>query len=240
MKRPAALLGLLIMAPLARAGECLEVLEPSSLVSGGSYRCIVIADTATGAVLDRVTVQDSPREGIRVYADDVTLRNVTVTGSASHGVLVGCSSWEADGTCPHVPKRTRIEGGRFESNAICGVQVDICIGCVLSRVTSRYNTSNGILVGEAASLYEISDSEISYNGTYGLSHGLYINGLSAKILRNKVHHNTGYGIHAWPDPFGTDAQPFLIQQNHVYRNGKGAIVVGGRGSHVSLWLNQER
>lgn len=233
-----ALLALLSVTRAFAGGECLEVTTPSTTVKGGTYKCIVVGDAGAGSILDGVTVQDSPYNGIAIYADRVTLRDAKIFRSSGQGILIGCSEWQPDGTCPHVPSKVTIQGGRIERGAYNGIKIDICNDCVISKVLVRYNHNSGIHINDAHH-WELSDSEVSYNGTADyLAHGCYCNGVSGKILRNRFHHNTGYGIHAWPEPQGTRDDPFVIQQNKVYRNGTG-IVIGAAGTHVRFWLNEE-
>jgi parallel beta helix pectate lyase-like protein len=238
--RPALAFAALLLSGFARAraSDCLEVTKPATTVTGGTYKCIVIGLGGTGSTLDGVVVDGSPATGVAVYASGVTLKNIRVSRSASHGLLISCAQWAADGTCLSVPVKVMVEGSRFESNGDNGIKVDVCDDCVLSHLLVRHNRNSGVHVNYALR-WRLEDSEVAYNGTADFkAHGCYCGGMSGQILRNRFHHNTGYGIHAWPDPEGTVDAPFIIQQNVVYRNGTG-VIIGAKGVHVRYWLNEE-
>jgi Right handed beta helix region len=90
----------------------------------------------------------------------------------------------------------------------------------------HHNRNQGIGEGNAEHTI-IRNCEIDNNGTDGQTHGFYLKGFEGLIQNNKVHHNSGYGIHLWSAPRGTPAHHYIVERNDVYANGSGGIVLGG-------------
>jgi Right handed beta helix region/Putative metal-binding motif len=109
-----------------------------------------------------------------------------------------------------------------------------------------HNPAMGILEGPYSDGTEaigtkILDSEIDNNGRTRHNHGLYMKGLQGLVQNNRIHHNSGWGIHLWAAPQGTAAAPFIVERNDVYGNGRlipygdgGGIVVGGTVSESPI------
>lgn len=232
-------------AGVAPAG-CLEINKPDTSISGGTYSCIVVGREASGTTLENLTVERSPGQGIEIYADHVTVRNVTVSGAAQIGLLVACL-WR-DGKCAYTPRGLVIEGGTFTANGNNGIKWDLCDGCVIRKVRISYNSNSGIQINDVGDgPFVLEDSEIDHNGLSlprekrGYVHGIYT-GEPGRFYRNRVHDNSGYGIHIWPGPSPRTSRdkPLDIRYNRIYGNGSGGTVIGGeKQGTVIYWHNTE-
>src|SRR5262249_54813799 len=95
----------------------------------------------------------------------------------------------------------------------------------------HHNAGNGLGEGHDAYYSLIEGNEIDNNGALGLlgplqSHGIYLGGNSSTIRANKVHDNSGYGIHLWAAPWGTAQNHYIVERNDIFRNAAG-MVLGG-------------
>lgn len=225
---------------------CLEIKKPDTVIRGGTYSCVVIAREASGTTLESLMVERSPGHGIEIYADDVTVKNVTVTGAADVGLFVGCV-WR-NGTCAFIPRGLVIEGGAFMASGYNGIKWDICENCTIRKARISHNGNSGIQINDVgAGPFIIEDSEIDQNGPTilrghrGRAHGIYTD-QPGRFHRNRVHDNGGYGIHVWPGPSLRTSRdkPLDIQFNRIYHNGDGGAVIGGETQGtVVYWHNTE-
>ncbi|MGH2550697.1 MAG: right-handed parallel beta-helix repeat-containing protein, partial [Thermomicrobiales bacterium] len=82
-----------------------------------------------------------------------------------------------------------------------------------------HDNRNGIFEAGGAERTWIHDNEINNNGASKFEHGLYLKGFEGLIQDNKIHHNSGHGIHLWAAPRGSDARHYIVERNDVYANG---------------------
>ena len=227
-------------------GGCLEIDKPDTMIRGGTYTCIVIDRKATGTTLENVIVERSPNHGIEIYADNVTIRNVTVREATVIGLLVSCLF--RDGVCAYAPRGIVIEGGTYSANGNNGIKWDLCEGCVIRKARISHNAHSGIQINDVgAGPFLIENCEIDHNGVSlpseqrGYAHGIYT-GEPGRFYRNRVHDNSGYGIHIWPGPSPRTShdRPLDIRYNRIYGNGSGGTVIGGERQGTAIyWHNTE-
>jgi len=101
---------------------------------------------------------------------------------------------------------------------------------------------SGILTDPYTNFLEFINNDIHTNGLSTLRpgnkwHGMYINGQDNLIERNRIHDNSGWGIHIW-NGFGKDADRHVVRFNEIYDNSTagldsaGIIVSSGDGTLV--------
>jgi hypothetical protein len=191
-----------------------------------------------------------------IHASYLTLEGFRVTGGSVGIDIVGARPGQSDAGAGLVVEDVEVSG------SATGVLLQrTCAGVRLSRLDIHHNTPHDGLkldtyypgritdtviedshvhhnrnqgIGEGnAEHTTIRNCEVDNNGTDGQTHGFYMKGFEGLIQNNKVHDNSGYGIHLWAAPRGTAARHYIVEENDVYSNGSGGIVLGGNPAEAA-------
>jgi hypothetical protein len=132
-----------------------------------------------------------------------------------------------DDPCTDPPTGNLLDGIESSGNGNTGIKFDAGARNEIRGCHVHHNSNQGLY--EGADNYEvvIADCEFAYNGSDGYDHGLYLKGRSGTILRNRVHHNSGYGIHCWAACYGTAEKQYTIMWNDIFANDTGGTVIAG-------------
>jgi hypothetical protein len=233
-----------------------EYHECVALTRGGaseSERAIIQAENVHGATIDCSTEKS---DALYVHASFVTVRGFRITGGSIGIYIDGAKPGQSDSgtdvvvedaevlgnatgvllqkSCAKV-RLTRLDIHHNEPHD--GLKIDTgypgrITDTLIEASHIHHNRNQGIIEGNAEHTI-IRNCEIDNNGTDNKTHGFYTKGFEGLIQDNKVHHNSGYGIHLWAAPRGTRDRHYIVEGNDVYANGSGGIVLGGSPAEAS-------
>lgn len=224
--------------------------ECVALTYGGASeteRRTIQAESPHGATIDCPT-----RKSIALYlhGSHVTVRGLRVTGGYIGIDIVGAKPDQTNAGTDVVVEDTEVLGNAtgvllqrhcanvrltrldiHDNTPHDGLKIDTyypgrITDTIVEASRIHHNRNQGIGEGNAEHTI-IRNCEIDHNGTNGQTHGFYMKGFEGSIQNNKVHDNAGYGIHLWAAPRGTAARHYIVEENDVYANGSGGIVLGG-------------
>jgi hypothetical protein len=208
--------------------------------------------------LHGATIDCSTRKSIALYlhASHVTVRGFRVTGGGIGIDIVGAKPGQSDAGTDVVVEDTEVLGNDtgvlLQKNCANvrltrldihhnkphdGLKIDTyypgrITDTIVEESHIHHNRNQGIGEGNAEHTI-IRNCEVDNNGTNGQTHGFYMKGFEGLIRNNKVHDNAGYGIHLWAAPRGTAARHYVVEENDVYANGSGGIVLGGNPAEAA-------
>jgi len=78
------------------------------------------------------------------------------------------------------------------------------------------NAHDSGVLGYGDSIF--TNMNIHHNGSTDFDHGLYIAGVGNLIENSQVHHNSGWGVHVYNQPGGTNNN--TVRGNVIYSNGR--------------------
>jgi hypothetical protein len=156
----------------------------------------------------------------------VVAENLEITGNGGGAILErNCSSVRITGCDIHHNDLTdgvKLDGDHCANNPC---QTPIIHDTIIENSHIHHNHSNGVLEGNAERTI-IRNSEVDNNGHGGYAHGFYMKGFEGLIQNNKVHHNSGYGLHFWAAPRGSASRHYIAERNDIFSNGSGVVVAG--------------
>jgi hypothetical protein len=192
------------------------------------FEAIRLRPEARENLFDRLQQAGSPTYyGIAIQGHDNTFRGVTARDNTTHGFLFECMS--KDEPCTDPPTGNLLIGVESFRNGNTGIKFDAGARNEIRGCHIHHNGNMGLLEGGDNVELKVHDCEIDNNR----HHGLYLKGGSGTILRNRVHHNSGYGIHCWAACYGTAEKRYRIIWNDIFENGSGGTVIGGTSKEAS-------
>ena len=224
--------------------ECVGVNQGGA---SDTQRRTIEAENVHGAL---ISCTSKEYVALYIHASYLTVRGFRVTGGSTGIYIDGAKPDHHDAGTGVV-----VEDAEVFGNATGVLVQKACAGTRLSRLDIHHNTPHDGLKIDTAYPGRITDTivedshvhhnrnqgigegnaehtiirncEVDNNGTDGQTHGFYMKGFEGLIQNNKVHDNSGYGIHLWAAPRGTAARHYIVENNDAYANGSGGIVLGG-------------
>jgi parallel beta-helix repeat protein len=198
--------------PFRTVGRLVQALGP------GSVGCL-LAGTFGGDL----SIQRGGRPGKRMELRSASGIRATISGFieiADTANYITISKLTIDGSSS--PQNTLQVWGdmaKIVGNDINGGHSSSTQNCIFLGHPS-YGTAYNVL---------IDHNRIHDCGAAGHGHGVYAAASAdARIRRNKVYDNAGWGIQLYPD-----ARSSQITENVIDGNGRGSIIFAGDGSHAS-------